>query len=170
MEALSVAYGVPDRRSYLRKRGIAILATLVAAAFFLLSFSLWNLGHLIEGFVTADFQYFVLFHTQWKFARWVASLLLLFIGVDLINYFLPASGRPWRWLSPGTIFVAMGLAVATLGMNLYVKYGSNIPKIYGALAGFIVLMLWIYTANLILLIGAETDTAWIELQSYGSGV
>src|SRR6202162_4640993 len=169
MEALSVAYGVPDRRSYLRKRIIAIVATLVAAVFFLLSFSLWNLGHFIEGFVTANFKYFVLFQTQWKFARWAASLLLLFIGIDLINYFLPASGRPWRWLSPGTIFVAMGLAVATLGMNLYVKYGSNIPKIYGALAGFIVLMLWIYAANLILLIGAETDTAWMELRSHGSG-
>jgi membrane protein len=63
----------------------------------------------------------------------------------------------------------MGLAAATLGMNLYVKYGSNIPKIYGALAAFIVLMLWIYAANLILLIGAETDTAWMELRSHGSG-
>jgi uncharacterized BrkB/YihY/UPF0761 family membrane protein len=47
-------------------------------------------------------------------------------------------------------------------------YGSNIPKIYGALGGFIVLMLWIYAVNLIVLIGAETDTALHELRD-GAG-
>ena len=42
------------------------------------------------------------------------------------------------------------------------------PTLYGALAGFIVLMLWIYLANLILLIGAETDTVWRELKVSGT--
>jgi membrane protein len=168
MEALSVACGVRDRRSYLRKRVIAIIATLVAAVFFLLSFSLWNLGHLVEGFITTDLKYLVFFKTQWKLVRWLGSLTLLLIGIDLVNYFLPASGRPWRWLSPGTVFVALALGVATLGMNVYIKYGSNIPKVYGTLGGFIVLMLWIYAANLILLIGAETDTVLIERRSHGA--
>jgi uncharacterized BrkB/YihY/UPF0761 family membrane protein len=49
-----------------------------------------------------------------------------------------------------------------------VAYGSNIPRIYGALGGFIVLMLWIYAVNLIVLIGAETDTALHELRG-GAG-
>jgi membrane protein len=162
MEALSVAYGMKDGRSYVTKRLIATGATLVAALFVLLSFALWNLGHLVEGFITSDLRYFVFFQTQWKFARWLATLLLLLLGIDLINYFLPAKARPWRWLTPGTIFVALAFAAATLGFNFYVAHGSNIPKIYGALAGFIVLMLWIYVANLILLIGAETDTVLRE--------
>jgi membrane protein len=162
MEALSVAYGMKDGRSYVRKRVIAILATLVAVVFVLLSFALWNLGHLVEGFVTSDLRYFVFFQTQWKFVRWLATLVLLLLGIDLINYFLPAKGRPWRWFTPGTIFVALAFAAATLGFNFYVAHGSDIPKIYGALAGFIVLMLWIYAANLILLIGAETDTVLRE--------
>ena len=65
--------------------------------------------------------------------------------------------------------MAIALAASTLGFNFYVAYGSNIPKIYGALAGFIVLMLWIYAANLILLIGVETDTALGEPRSFGAG-
>jgi membrane protein len=168
MEALSIAYGVKDGRSYLTKRIIATCATLVAAVFVVSSFALWNLGHVVEGLITRDFRYFVLFQTQWKFARWVVSFLLLFLGIDLINYFLPARARPWRWVTPGTIFEASGLAIATLGFNFYVAYGSNIPKIYGALGGFIVLMLWIYAVNLIVLIGAETDTALRELRD-GAG-
>jgi membrane protein len=169
MEALSVAYGVKDGRSYVRKRLIATAATLVAAVFALLSFALWNLGHVVRGFVTTDFHYFVLFHTQWKLARWLATLVLLFLGVDLINHFLPAEGRPWRWFTPGRTFVALAFGVATLGFNFFVAHGSNIPKLYGALAGFIVLMLWIYAANLILLIGAETDTALRERRLHEAG-
>ena len=34
--------------------------------------------------------------------------------------------------------------------------------------GFIILMIWIYMANLILLIGAETDTALEELTDMGA--
>ena len=158
MEAFSIAYGVKDGRSYLTKRSIATCATLVAAVFVVSSFACgtwvtWSRD------CHQGFRYFVLFQTQWKFARWIVSSVLLLLGIDLINYFLPARARPWRWVTPGTIFVASGLAMATLGMNFYVAYGSNIPKIYGALGGFIVLMLWIYAVNLIVLIGAETDTA-----------
>jgi uncharacterized BrkB/YihY/UPF0761 family membrane protein len=40
--------------------------------------------------------------------------------------------------------------------------------IYRALGGFIVLMLWIYAVNLIVLIGAETDTALRKLRD-GAG-
>lgn len=169
MEALSVAYGVKDGRSYMRKRLIATVATLVAALFVLLSFALWNLGHLVEGFVTTDFHYFILFQTQWKFIRWLATFSLLFLGIDLINYFLPARGRPWRWFTPGTIFVALAFTVATLGFNFYVAHGSNIPEIYGALAGFVVLMLWVYAANLLLLIGAETDAALRDSPPHEAG-
>jgi membrane protein len=168
MEALSIAYGVKDGRSYLTKGIIATCATLVAAVFVVSSFALWNLGHVVEGLVTKDFRYFVLFQTQWRFARWIVSFVLLLLGIDLINYFLPARSRPWRWVTPGTIFVASGFAIATLRFNSYVAYGSNVPKIYGALGGFIVLMLWIYAVNLIVLIGAETDTALHELRG-GAG-
>ena len=52
--------------------------------------------------------------------------------------------------------------------EVYLAHGSNVPTLYGALAGFIVLMLWIYLANLILLIGAETDTVWRELKVSGT--
>ena len=56
-----------------------------------------------------------------------------------------------------------------LGFNFYVAHGSNIPKIYGALAGFLALVLWIYAANLMLLIGAETGTALRECRPHEAG-
>ena len=53
--------------------------------------------------------------------------------------------------------VAFGLFVSLQGFNLYLRYFSNFPRVYGALAGFIMLMVWVYFLSLILLVGAETD-------------
>jgi membrane protein len=168
MEALSIAHGVPDQRSYVRKRLIAVITTIVAALFVVLSFVLWNLGHLLAAAVSRDLQFFVLFESQWTFARWIATFGLMCVGISLINHFLPATHRPWRWLTPGTVFVAVSFIVATIVFEIYLAHGSNVSALYGALAGFIVLMLWIYLANLMLLIGAETDTALRELKLAGS--
>jgi uncharacterized BrkB/YihY/UPF0761 family membrane protein len=46
-----------------------------------------------------------------------------------------------------------------VGFNLFLRYSPTVPQVYTVLAGFVILMTWIYTANLMVLIGAELDTA-----------
>jgi membrane protein len=168
MEALSIAYGTRDHRSYVKKRMVAILATIVAALFLLVCFGLWNLGHMMAATVSHDLQFFVFFQMQWRFVRWIATLVVMCLGINLINHFLPDVKHPWRWVTPGTLLVALSFIGATTAFEIYLAHGSNMPTLYGALAGFIVLMLWIYLANLVLLIGAETDTVWRELKASGT--
>jgi membrane protein len=163
MEALSVAYGAKDTRGYWTKRAIAIVTTLGSAVFILLSFGLWTLGHWAHGTVDNAYKWFAIFESPWKIACWLFTLLLLCVGIDLINYFLPNCSRPWRWLSPGTVFVALTFVLASFGLNFYVRHNVTLPRIYGTLAGFIIFMLWIYIDVIILLIGAETDTAMAEM-------
>ena len=166
MEALSVAYGAKDTRSYWKKRVIAIVATLGSAIFFILSFGVWTVGQWARTTVDTEFKSFDLFQTAWRIAWWLFTLFLLCIGIDLIHYFLPDCRRKWRWLTPGTLFVAFSFILASLGLNFYLGHNVMFPRIYGALAGFIALMLWIYMLIVILLIGAETDTAIAELNKH----
>jgi membrane protein len=162
MEALSVAYGAKDSRSYWKKRAIAIAATLGSALFFISSFGLWTFGHWAHGTFTAEFSSSGVFQTPWKIAWWLFTLFLLCLGIDLLNYFLPDGPRPWRWFSPGTLFVAIAFIVASLGLDLYIRHNVMFPRIYGTLAGFVILMIWIYMSTVILLVGAETDSAMAE--------
>ena len=165
MDVLTVVYGGRrDPRSYWKKRLMAIAATIGANLFFILSFGLWTAGKWAIATASVRFQALVAFEERWKVVWWLLTLLLLCIGLDLLNYFLPAVKRRWRWLSPGTVFVVLSYGLASLGLNLYVHYSPMLPRIYGTLAGFIVLMLWIYISTLILLIGAETDRVVDELQ------
>src|SRR5215469_6256300 len=163
MKALSVAYGAEDTRSYWKKRVLAIVATLGSVVFFISSFGLWTVGHWARGTVGTEFKSLNLFQTPPRIAWWLFTLFLLCIGIDLIHYFLPDCRRKWRWLSPGTLFVAFSFILASLGLNFYLGHNLMFPRIYGTLAGFIALMLWIYMSTVILLIGAETDTAIAEL-------
>ena len=165
MESLTVAYGGKDTRSYWTKRGIAVVATLGAAIFFLLSFGLWSAGKWAVGAVSSDAQPVGVLQGSWKVIWWLVTLTLLCLGIDLFNYFLPNVKHAWRWLSPGTLFAALSFTAVSLSLNLYVRYSPMLPRIYGTLAGFIILMLWIYVATLILLIGAEADSAVDELKT-----
>ena len=165
MEALTVAYAGKDTRSYWKKRGLALAATLGAAVFFLLSFGLWTAGKWAVSTAASDFPPIAVAHGGWKAAWWLVTLVLLCLGIDLLNYFLPDVKHPWRWISPGTVFAATSFTAVSLALNLYVRYSPMLPRVYGTLAGFIILMMWIYVATLILLIGAEADSAMDELKT-----
>jgi membrane protein len=162
MDALSVAYGVAERRSYLKRRLIAICATVVAALFVVLCFWIWTAGHSLAGLISSDYSFVVLFPVQWKIVRWIATLVVICLGVDLMNYFLPCGGQKWRWISAGSAFTVLAFVLASACLNLYMSYNPSISRIYGTLASFIFLMFWIYLATLSLIIGAEADLALQE--------
>jgi membrane protein len=166
MEALTEVYGGKETRSYLRRRAIAVVATIVAAMFLLICFGLWNVGHFVAGFI---FQYSFYLRPESKIIRLVVTLLMILIGVDLINYFLPAKRPPWRWVMPGSAFTVFCFVIASGLLKLYVSYNHAMSRIYGALTGFIVMMLWIYLANLSVLIGAQTDAVVIRLKKERTG-
>jgi membrane protein len=155
MDALSKIYGANDQRSYVKRRGIAIIATLIAAAFLLACFWVWSEGHLLTGFLGPD--NFV--DPGWKIARWLITLLMISFAVDLINYFLPKRHGRWRWVTPGSLLTAFCFVIASAGLSVYVNHNQNMARIYGTLTGFIVMMLWIYLVNLSILLGAQTDAA-----------
>ena len=164
MQALTIAYRLNDTRSYLRRRVISVCATLLVAIFLLVGFFVWNLGHIVLTLVSADLHY-VVTSTRVSLARWLLTLALLWLGFDMLTYFLPGRPGPWRWFTPGAALTVLAFILGTNVFDFYVAHSSEISRIYGALAGFIVLMLWIYAANLALIVGAETDSVFWELRT-----
>jgi membrane protein len=166
MDALNITYEVKETRSFWRRRAITLWATVLSALFFIASFGVLAFGHW-AACMLLDAHWVHTLRVPFEIARWLATLLLMCLALDLMNHFLPNVKRPWRWLTPGRLFVAVMFVVASIGFNLYVRYFANYPRLYGALAGFIILMVWVYVASLILLVGAETDQAMERSKEHG---
>ncbi|MGH9735868.1 MAG: YihY/virulence factor BrkB family protein [Candidatus Acidiferrales bacterium] len=162
IQSLNIVYEVKETRGFWRERLIAVIAAALAAVFLLGSFGLLTAGQLAVAFIGKDIPGIQHFRIWFGIGRWLASLALLFIGVDLIHHFLPNRKRRWQWFTAGTIFVVALFVATAFGFNVYVADFANYSKVYGALAAAIILLLWIYALSLILLIGAEIDHA-IEL-------
>lgn len=169
MESLSLAYGVKETRGFWRKRVMALTATAVGAVFAIISFALLTLGHELAETLSPHLQRILTFPFPWEFARVLVSLLLVVLGLDLVNYFLPNVHHRWRWLTPGTVFVVLGLVAATSGFGYYINHFANYPQYYGAMAGFIILVMVIYITSLVLLIGAEIDSVRENLRTEKNG-
>jgi membrane protein len=163
MESLSLVYDKKETRGYWHKRFIAIVATMIAVLFLIASFGILAFGRWTGVQLWNHLESVILIRVILESFRWLATLLLMCLGLDLINYFLPNVRRRWTWLTSGTLFVALAFVAASIGFNFYIGHFGNYPHLYGALAAFIVLMIWIYMACLILLIGAEIDNSLARL-------
>jgi membrane protein len=158
MEALSIACCGRDTRSYWKKRAIATVTTLIASLFCLAAFGLWTLGHWATREIYSQLKFVGTIHFRWSVvAWWLGTVFLMFVALTLINHFLPDVKRPWRWFTIGNIFSVTGVLVASVGFNLFLLYSPTVPQVYTVLAGFVLLMTWIYVAIIIVLVGTELD-------------
>ena len=160
MEAVSIACCGRDTRSYWKKRAIATVTTLIASLFCLMAFGLWTLGHWATREIYKELKFVGTIHFRWSvIAWWLGTLLLMFVALALINHFLPDRKRPWRWFTIGNIFSVTGIVIVSVGFNVFLLYSPTVPQVYTVLAGFVILMTWIYAAIVIILIGTELDMA-----------
>jgi membrane protein len=94
----------------------------------------------------------------WNIAKWPVMLLVVMFIVALLYYATPNVKQPkFRWLSVGAVFAIVVWVVASVAFGFYVAHFSSYNKTYGALAGAIVFLLWLWLTNLALLFGAELD-------------
>jgi membrane protein len=157
MENLSRAYDVAETRGFWKKRLIAIGILVVTSAFFFASFGLLTLGHRMGVFLSSRLYFGTVIRVFWEVFRWCFLLALLQTGVAIIDSILPNKQRPWRWITPGTLFATVMLVGGTSGVNFYVRHIGHYSETYGAIGAFFVLMVWIFVSGLTLLVGAEMN-------------
>jgi membrane protein len=96
--------------------------------------------------------------TLWNILRWPVILLLVILAVAILYYATPNIKQPkFRWISIGAAVAILAWIVASALFGFYVANFGSYNKTYGALAGVIVFLLWLWITNLALLFGAELD-------------
>ena len=94
----------------------------------------------------------------WNVAKWPVILLSVVLVVAILYYATPNVQQPrFRWVSVGAVLAIVVWIVASAAFGFYVSAFSSYNKTYGALAGVVVFLLWLWITNLALLFGAELD-------------
>jgi membrane protein len=93
----------------------------------------------------------------WGLAKWPVLLLMVSFMFALLYWGAPNVKLPFRFVSPGAILAVLGWVIASLLFAFYVGNFSSYNKTYGALAGPIVFLLWLWISNICILLGAELN-------------
>lgn len=157
MTALNAAYDMADPRPWWHQRFMAVVLTIVFAAFILTALILLVLGPEIAEGLARMAGLGPLFTVTWNALRWPAAGALALIGVGLVYHLAPVARRRWYWVTPGSVVAIAGWLLVSAGLRLYVARFADYNVTYGSIGGAIVLMLWLYFTGLVLLIGAEVD-------------
>ncbi len=161
MSALNTIYGVKETRSYWKRLVISVLLLFMLALLLIATFGLLSAGRWIDRLLVSTTGRRDALVVLAYIARWIVLLIISAFCISVCDHVLPNIKRPWRWITPGTAIIVVTWVLCTLGFNYYVLHFATYHKTYGILAGFFVLMVWIYTTSLIGLIGAEINS---ELQ------
>jgi len=162
MRQLNKTYGVRESRTFLKARLTALLMTLVSGVGMLSAFSLIVFGDSLQAFLVSRVGFESAWILVFQIFRWVILLGLLLIGFSLMYYLGPNTKTRFRLFAPGNIMAVGLLILASVGFQIYVKNFGNYAATYGSLGAVIVLMLWLYLAGFVILLGSEINHLWYE--------
>lgn len=151
VRAINVAYDIPERHSFFKRRRVAILFTLAGM-----------LGlFVLVPLITVLPKLLTLFHLGGSVAllRWPALLTIAWLTLGLLyRYAAQKSPLPSvRAVLPGATGAALLWVSLCAVYSYYIEYFTSFSSTYGALSGVIVLQFWLYISALIVVYGAELN-------------
>ena len=91
------------------------------------------------------------------FVRWGLAAAVLAVGVGLLVRFGAAPRQPLPWVSVGTGLVLAAWILTSIGFGLYATYVASYGSVFGHLATFYILLIYVYLLAYAFLAGIQLD-------------
>jgi membrane protein len=156
--ALNKIFRVQEGRGFVRHKLNDLLWTLVVALLVLITVVAIFLGGGLASDVLGKIGLGDTAATIWAIARWPVALAVTMTIYAIVYYAAPnVEVRRFRWISPGAVTGVALWIVASAGFFVYVSHFSSYGATYGAFAGVVILLIWLWLTNVVLLFGAELN-------------
>ena len=151
--AMSVVYDIEENESFLRELLIQVVMFFTIGVVFILALSsgfvfglLWDVAQ----FLPAGQE-----GLAYRLIAGTVQVLMLLLAFFLIYRFVPRKKRDWRSALTGAVSAALIFVLVRPLFLFYLDNSSQQNAIYGSLAVFVILLIWVWIVSLIILFGGE---------------
>jgi membrane protein len=156
--ALNRIWRVEEGRGFVKRKLDNLRWTLVLLLLVNVTFVLVFLGGDLAGDVLGLIGLGDTVAAIWQIARWPAALLSAMLVYAVVYYAAPnVEVRHWRYITPGAAFGVPAWILASAAFFVYVSRFATYAATYGAFATVVILLIWLWLTNLVLLFGAELN-------------
>lgn len=154
-EALNIAYGEEEKRSFIHLNALALLFTLggAMAACFLVAVLvvLPAITSLLPGGIALEWTV--------RIASYCVLLVVVLAVLAALYRWGPSrQAAKWRWITPGVILAVLLFGVVSAVLSWYVANFTDHNATYGSLGATIGLMTWLWITMTLVIIGAEVNS------------
>ncbi len=152
MKAVNQAYDELHTRKFFKQRGMALALTLG--------------GIVLAGLALTALAVVPAIASDWPtpldvvmtVVGWIVAAGLFLAGLAVLYRYAPERDDPeWTWVSPGAVLALVLWLLATLGLRFYATNFGSYNETYGALAGVVLLLLWLFVSAFAVLLAAEVN-------------
>ncbi len=162
--ALNLVWRVEEGRNFVRKKARDIGWTLLLLVLTLVIFVLIFVGGSVAEDLLGTIGLGEVAADVWLIARWPAALVFTMFVYAIVYYAAPNVEVPrFQLLTPGAVLGVVAWIIASAGFFFYVSNFSSYSATYGAFAAAVVLLVWLWLTNVVMLLGAELN-AVIDLR------
>lgn len=154
IQGLNVAYGETEKRGFVQK----FLVTLGLTVLLIIGLLIGLLSTIAIPIILDMLS----FGPVAERAGSIVVALVLFgmtvVALSVVYRFGPSrrSAR-FQWVSPGALLACVVWMIASIGFAAYVSNFASYNESFGALAGVVILLMWLWISAYVILLGAEVN-------------
>ena len=169
--ALNVVFEAKNGRSFLRRKAVDLVSSVILMALVLVSLVMVFVG---GRFAEDMFGFIGLGETAsdvWNIVRWPGAFLAATLAFSYIYYVTPdVEHRAFHWLTPGAIVGVLTWLLVSFGLSTYLSSIGDVGALYGTFTAAIVLVGWLWLTNVALMFGAELNAEIEREKQVSEGV
>ncbi len=168
LNSLSKAYGITRRGAFRVISSVACAVLLLGSIFVLLVLTMIsdNLLLWLDQYITVP----DLLISLWGLLRTLIAPVYLFLVVTCLYAVVGYGKYRFTQAMPGAGFAVVLWYLSTTAFSFYVNNMSRYSVLYGSLAAFMVLMLWLYLTGVVIILGGELNHVLADLTEQGGSL
>jgi membrane protein len=164
MEALNVAYDVPETRPFWKTRLLAMLLSVQIGALMVAALAVMLVGPRFGEWMANTFHLSFVWAYVWPYLRIGFALFAVVVAVEVMYVVGPNVKQNFRYTSWGAVIAVVTWLTLSHLLGLYFRQVVHLNRTYGSLGAAVALMVWLQGTAMSLLIGAEINSEIVKLR------